>query len=258
MERWGISTYFTLSISMAEYSPAIADRLFVWPNFVDPDVFCDYGEKKTISVLITGSHALHYPWRNRINKLISKSLPTLTCPHFGWFDAGAASRTVFDEPYARLIGISFVAPTCGTIAKEVVRKHLEIPACKSLLITEETQGLKEGEFVDMKNCVFVNEANVLDKLDYLFKNLEVIDNISREGYRLIHSRHTLKNRGQLLEWLQLHRNLRPNESIIQTGPFGSLAIADGTFALTNYHVFSNGIDRDILRRDTKNFVSVIT
>src|SRR5215813_52444 len=62
MERWGIDTYFTLSIAMAEYVPEIADQLFVWPNFVDPAICYDYKEPKKIPVLIIGSRAPHYPW----------------------------------------------------------------------------------------------------------------------------------------------------------------------------------------------------
>jgi hypothetical protein len=233
---------------MAEYMRCVAaERLFVWPNFVDSDIFHDYGERKIIPVLVTGSHALHYPWRNRISKLISQHFPTLSCPHFGWFDAKAASRTIFDDPYARLINASYIVPTCGTIAKEVVRKHFEIPGCNSCLITEETQGLKAAGFADMKNCVFATEGDVLDKIDYLFKNDDVLEAISREGYQLVQSRHTLKQRDQLLQWLKLYKKLQPNEKIVQTAPFGSLGIVDRRSGISNGHTFSNGIDRLLLR-----------
>lgn len=87
MERWGIETYFTISVSMPEYMPVAADQLFIWPNFVDPEIYRDYGLPKTIPVLTIGSQAMHYPWRNRINRIVAQHYPSLICPHFGWFDA---------------------------------------------------------------------------------------------------------------------------------------------------------------------------
>src|ERR1700757_1414209 len=47
MECWGIDTYFAISVTAAEHTPAIADRLFVWPNFVDPAIFHDYQQWKS-------------------------------------------------------------------------------------------------------------------------------------------------------------------------------------------------------------------
>ena len=69
---------------MAAYTPAIAHSLFVWPNAVDISLYRDYGLPKSIPVLFTGSHAIHYPWRNRINALVSQHYPSLHCPHLGW------------------------------------------------------------------------------------------------------------------------------------------------------------------------------
>src|SRR5262245_29046228 len=155
---------------MGQYFPAISDRLFVWPNFIDPEIFWDYGQPKVVPVLITGSQKMLYPWRNRINKLISENFPSLICPHFGWGSDKATSRIMHGREYAKMINASYVAPACGTIAKEIVRKHFEIPGCNSCLITEETPALKAAGFLDMQNCVFVTEHDVLDKLEYLFAN----------------------------------------------------------------------------------------
>src|SRR4051812_32730114 len=54
MERWGIETFFPISVTTAEHPPEIAERLFVWPVFVDPSVHRDYGLPKSIPVLFTG------------------------------------------------------------------------------------------------------------------------------------------------------------------------------------------------------------
>jgi hypothetical protein len=247
MERWGIETYFTHSVSMAEYLPSIADKLFVWPNFIDSDIFFDYELPKVIPALITGSQAQLYPWRNRVAPAIAQYFPSLVCPHLGYHHVREVSRMVFDGEYARMINASYVVPTCGTIAKEIVRKHFEIPGCNSCLITEETPSLQAAGFVDLQNCVFATEDDVVDKLDYLFKNRDELERITRAGYSLVHSRHTIRQRGQIREWLDLYRSLRPTERIVQTGPFEPLVIVDESSSLKNRHCLSQGVDRQLLR-----------
>ena len=248
MEHWGIETYFTISVSASEYIPTISDKLFIWPNFADPDVHRDYALSKTIPVLFTGSRSLHYPWRNRINSVIAQHFPTLNCPHFGWFDAQQTSRMAYGEEYARLINASYVVPTCGTIAKEVVRKHFEIPGCNSCLVTEQTVGLEAAGFIDMRNCVFVDETDVLDKLDYLFRNRDVLENITQAGHQLVQTQHTLKQRSQILQWLTLNKSLRKNERIVQPNPFGPLVVVDKRSKRGGCHIVSNGTDRVLLRK----------
>jgi Glycosyl transferases group 1 len=246
MERWGIETFFTISVSMPEYLPNNTDQLFIWPNFIDPEIYRDYGQPKNIPVLTTGSQAMHYPWRTRINELAAEQFPSLVCPHFGWFDAKRAARMVYDDEYAKLINAASVVPTCGTVAREVVRKHFEIPACNSCLVTERTSALEDAGFVDMQNCVFATESDVLDKLDYLFSNREVLERISDAGRILVHTRHTPHQRDQIFQWYQLNKRCQPNQRIVQVRPFGPLTLVDHASSERNYQSRSNSMDRAIL------------
>jgi len=248
MARWGVETLFTLSVAMAEYTPEIADRLFVWPNFVNDLQFHDYGQPKVIPVLFTGSLAKHYPWRNRISRVVSAAYPTMTCPHLGWFNRGLTSRMVQGEAYARLLNSAHFVPACGTIAHEVVRKHFEIPAVGTCLIAERAESLLAAGFVDMENCVLAEESNVLDKLDYLFSKPEELVRITNAGYHLVHSQHTAKQRDQLLQWLNLHRRLAAGEKIVQAGPFAALEVVANSRKAANGYVISGGVDRELLRR----------
>lgn len=248
MERWGVETYFSISVSLGEYTPEIADRLFVWPNFADGDLHRDYGESKVIPVLFTGSRATHYPWRNRILDQVSAGYPSLVCPHFGWFSERETSRMIFGEQYARMINASWVSPTCGTIAKDVIRKHFEIPACKACLITERTPSIEAAGFSDMENCVFADDVDVMDKLDYLFKNPEELMRISGNGYQLVHSRHTLKQRSQILQWFELRKRLKLDEKIVQLNPFESLTIVAKKKCIDSFHIISHGVDRNLIQR----------
>jgi hypothetical protein len=247
MERAGVEQYFCISASMGEYTPDLAGRLFVWPNFVDETLYRDYGQPKTVPVLFTGSQSIHYPWRNRVSTVVSAAYPTLTCPHLGWSDRRAAARMVYGERYARLLNAALVVPTCGTIAKDVVRKHFEIPAAASCLVTEQTAALLAAGFEDMRTCVFADESDVVDKLDHLFAHPEELAAITGAGHELVHSRHTAAQRDQIRQWLDLTRGLRPGQRVIQTGPFDPLTVVDESTGLANTHVDNGAVDRVLLR-----------
>ena len=115
MEHWGIETFFSICTTAAEYTPEIADNLFVWPNFIDSDIYRDYDRTKIIPVMVTGQVQSLYPWRQKINKLISEHYPSLICPHFGYEQA--SYRMLCGEQYARVMNASFFVPTCGTLVK---------------------------------------------------------------------------------------------------------------------------------------------
>lgn len=223
MSHWGVENYFTTSVAMAEYSPDIAGNLFVWPNAIDPAVFHDYGLEKNIPILVTGSQEPHYPWRNAVSRVLSKNYATMTMPHFGW--GGATARTVYGERYAKLLNASVFVPTCGSMAKEVVRKQLEIPASMSCLVTERTPGLEAFGFEDMVNCVFADPNDVLQKLDALSSDQEQLRSITQAGFELVHSRHTEANRSQVSEWLHLNLERKPGQKITQENPSGPLALS---------------------------------
>jgi hypothetical protein len=248
LEHWGIDTVFSIAVTAAEHMPAIADNLFIWPNFVDADVFHDYGQWKTIPVLFVGNKNAQYPWRQRILRLVSRTYPSLICPHPGYGanvlpdpEAGNNAKAVVGEYYARMLNASTFVPTCGTLAKEVVRKHLEIPASRSCLISERSPGLEAAGFRDMDNCVFADEHDVLDKMEYLFRHPDVLAAVTDRGYRLVHSRHTLEHRDQLFQWFTLQKDLPASKKIVQLGPFGGFRAVDRSPEATNAHIVSNGM-----------------
>ena len=224
MDQWEIETFFSISATAAQHMPAIADHLFVWPNFVDPKVFRDYNETKLIPVLLSGATAAQYPWRRRVYKLIAEHYPSLWCPHPGYLARPSAGQMLSGTRYARTLSASEIAPVCGTVAKEVVRKHFEIPACNACLITERARNLEEAGFVDMANCVFADDNDILDKLEFLFKQPERLRQITAAGHQLVHSQHTYNNRDQILQWFNLNKNLGPDDKIVQTSPFAPLVV----------------------------------
>jgi Glycosyl transferases group 1 len=239
MEHWGIETFFSICITTAEHTPEIADNLFVWPNFADADTYRDYGQPKVVPVLFNGINNLLYPWRGRIYKTISQNYPSLIFPHLGY--ESRSPMMISGEQYARTINASLFVPACGTVAKELVRKHFEIPGSKSCLITEKSPALEAAGFIDMLNCVFADENDVLDKLDYLFQNSDELERVTNAGYQLVHSRHTLKQRDQIFQWFKLYKNLKLNQKIVQTSPFEPLTIVEKSSGIKNSHIVCNGL-----------------
>lgn len=248
MAEWGVETFFTHSVAMGEYTPEIADRLYVWPVFIDPDLFHDYGLQKVVPILFTGAQIGFYPWRNAVSRVLSMHRPTMTCPHVGWHEHAGARRMLFGEKYARLLNASTFVPACGSVTRELVRKHLEIPAAGACLVTERTAALESIGFRDMENCVFATPEDVVEKLDMLFDDQELLSRIIRAGHDLVHSRHTMVHRNQIRQWFDLRCRLSAGETIIQDGPAGRLRIVPAVANQANIHVVSGGLDRRLLRR----------
>lgn len=247
MDRWGIETFFSIGTLLPAYAPEISDSTFVWPNFIDPDTYRDYGQHKTIPVTLTGQVYGLYPWRQRVFPLLRDRYPCLVSPQHA-YESRAAARLLSGEAYARALNASLVVPTCGTAGGEVVRKHFEIPAAKSCLVTERSAALEAAGFVDMENCVFADAHDVTDRLDALFADRERLQEITEAGHILVHTRHTLRQRPQIHQWFTLQRGLPADEKIIQLGPFGDLVRARRSEARASAHVAAAGLDRALLRQ----------
>ena len=100
-----------------------------------------------------------------ILRLVSKTYPSLICPHPGYGanvlpdpEAGNNAKAVVGEHYARMLNASTFVPTCGTLAKEVVRKHLRNPRQQIMPDYRAVSGTRSRRFQDMDNCVFADRT----------------------------------------------------------------------------------------------------
>jgi tetratricopeptide (TPR) repeat protein len=237
----GIEAIFAIATTAAEHNPELANDIFAWPNFIDPAVFHDYGERKDIPVLLTGNRTTFYPWRQKVFRLLSEHFPSLYSPHPGYESGSSLVQFMVGENYARTINSASLVPACGTIAREIVRKHFEIPGCRSCLVAEKTAALEAAGFVDMENCVFADEHDVVDKLSFLFKNPDKLSEITNAGHNLVHSRHTLAQRDEIRQWFDLRRDLKPGQRVIQPGLFQALRVVDTSAADRHSNVAGNGV-----------------
>ncbi len=247
MERWGIDTWFTYVSNAGDYLPEIADNLFYWPFAVDATIYRDYGQQKLLPILFMGNTDIaQYAWRKRIRAAVSEHFQTVVVPHVG-YSPKYSSQALFDEPYSRLINSAYITPTCGGMVKALVNKHLEIPASASLLLTEETPILREFGFRHMENCVFADEGDVRDVVDHLFRHPDEMQRITRNGFDLVHSHHTIQQRPQILQWYQLHKQMQPGQRIVQSTMCGDLRIVAEHAPDQQVHIDSASTDRALLR-----------
>lgn len=253
MDHWGIETFFAIATTAAEHTPEISDRLLYWPVFIDPKVYRDHGLYKSMPVLITGnSNFSLYPWRREVFPLLSSHFPSLICPHPGYDPADNFAHVLMGETYARTLNATACIASCGTVAKDAVRKHFEIPGCKAALITEKSPAVEAAGFKDMVNCVFADSHDVVDKVDWLLRNRDALAAITDAGHHLVHSRHTYRARGQILEWYRLHKIVRDSQRIVQLNPFElPIAIAKAASKGT-CHVHSNGWHLQLLHEGDRH------
>ncbi len=247
MDRWGIGSFFSIATVVAEYTPEIWDDVFVWPNFIDPALFHHPGVAKNVDVLLTGQVNQLYPWRAEVFPKLQGRYRHFATPGQG-YDGREAAKSLYGADYARALSASRVVPTCGTMGHEVVRKHFEIPAAGSCLVTERTPGLEAAGFIDMENCVFADAGDVVDRLDHLLADEERLGEITRAGHDLVNGRHTLAHRPQIREWLTLRHAMESHQRIVQDGPFGSLRLSGRSTGERSAHVVADGLDRQLLRR----------
>jgi hypothetical protein len=251
MDQWGIETFVAIATSAPEHMSAIANRFFLWPNCVNPEIYRDYKQWKTTPVLFTGNKNDIYPWRQKIIRIVPKYYPSLICPHPGYGTQRTVSQIAVGESYARMLNAAWFVPACGTVAKEVVRKHFEIPACASCLVAERSPALEAAGFVDMVNCVFADEHDVIDKLDSLFRNVDQLNRIIESGHTLVMSRHTNKHRNQILQWFNLQKNLTDDLRITQANPFAPLEVIDDAKSSDRPYFVSGGQHLHLLREGDK-------
>jgi len=257
IEMWGLEALFTQGdLSLKESLPAIRHMIFDYPFYINPEVFHDYGQSKTIPVLFVGrfdGRGQSYAWRQRIIHEITPHYPALVFPHPGYDKSVTPAYRITGADYARTLNSAYFAPTCGDFCRIVVKKHLEIPAAKCGLIAERTPAVEAFGFVDMENCVLADTGDVRDKLDHLFTHRDELERLIENGHRLVHSRHTFRQRPQLLQYCRLRQQRGPGQQIVQTGLFDDLKLVDTQAAPRPFLFVCGGRDREALRQGDELF-----
>jgi Glycosyl transferases group 1 len=253
VDRLGLRAVFSICTTAGEHLPAIRDLLFYWPNFFEPSIFHDYGLEKVVPIAITGAMNASYPWRGAVFQRVSRAYPTAVCPHHGYVAEAAPMRMLVGVQNAKLLNSAWFSPTCGTVAKELVRKHLEIPACNAALITEASPAVSHAGFVDMENCVLAGERDVIEKIDLLFRDPARLHRLINAGHQLVMTQHTMARRTQVADWFRHFKSATGDQVIVQPSPFAGLRLASKSSDEKTLHLSAHGEHLTLISRGDELF-----
>lgn len=197
---------------------------------IDHNIFYDRKSTRDIPLGMIGAGFCKgnaYPWRRDVYDTFIDRAPIFLSPRpHATISTLSSIHNIVGDEYAKLLGRCQVAFSCGGYSQMFVNKMLEIPACGSTLICEDSPIMQQMGFKDMENCVFIDKQNAVEKLDYLFSTTGLLNKISQAGFKLVHDNYTLAKPGIFQHYLSLHKSLKENEIITQPNPFGPLQISD--------------------------------
>ena len=246
MAAYGIDTIFTMGVEDIQQTKELRRfDCFILPKFIDTRVFRDYGEARSIPVTIMSAHLFptFYPWRAQVTAEIQHLMPTLLYTHPGYRNDAANPFEIRGESYARMLSRSQFSLADTTVLDYVVRKHIEIPAAGSVLVSPPSDALTDYGFVDMENCVLGEPgAELYAKMIALARDPASYERIRASGHALVHQRYTREAWTHILQWFAVRRDLKPGQKVQQDGVFGAFrAVADDGArpTLANYTVHDN-------------------
>jgi len=179
---------------MKEYHPSLfKSSKCIWlPHAVD-NIFRYYGEK-TLDVLFTGCIGQTYPIRRSIvDQLRDKSYfkrwnrPPETFEKQQKYPVG--------KDYAKLISSAKIHPTCGSKLHYPVIKFMEIPACRTLLISDWFNELGELGFIPGVNMIKLLVGDMDAQMRWWLRH-DDREMIAKAGEELIQQRHTVEVRAK--------------------------------------------------------------
>ncbi len=223
LREWRVDAIVTINRPTDSPAPYFRDTFYL-PFWIDDAVFKDYGEQKFIPITLAGSgwtEQVIYGWRNEIAKEL---MPRFAVFHSPSGEVSNSRHQFVGENYARLLNRSYFSAGCGTLNRLLTLKLLEIPAARCCLITEETEVLKAIGFRDGENCVFATGGNVAEKVGALLNDPARLTAITDAGFRLVHERHTQRQRTFFRDWFALWKSKQPGQRIVQPDPFGALEL----------------------------------
>lgn len=234
LDGFGVEALFAIDSGFGQVHDYLRDRLYYLLWAVDTRHAKDYGLEKDLLVSMTGYGYYtkgSYPWRQSVFPEVAANFPCFLSnrPHRSTKD------TLHGEAYARVLNRSKLSLGCGGHRKILVRKMLEIPACRSLLVTEESEATRAAGFADGENCIFADSENIVEKLDRALMDEGDLARMTENGQRLVSSRHLVENRTQIADWLRLRNEGHLNDRIAQLSPFDALIahIEEGSRAIVH-------------------------
>jgi hypothetical protein len=196
IERIGIDAILTKYIETYEKDYKNIDLpVYHWPHSIDPTCFHDYGQKKEYGILSTGMlNDNVYPIRRKMYNLLKNKA------YFKRIDRPNNRTDKYPNPwpvginYAMELNKAKMSIACTSKYHYTIAKIFEIPACNSVLLCDYTDEMKRLGFIPDVNFIKIRDDISVSYIESLLKDEERLQEISAAGYKMVHERHTTKQR----------------------------------------------------------------
>ena len=157
----------------------------------------EYNFNKKYQISVPG--ALYFQRKKIIDTIKKSNIKTyLTSPFFNKI-LRITSINKYKSNFIKSIKNSTSCYTNGSALGYPIRKYFEIPANKSLLLCEPFEGFEHYGFKDGKNCLIVDENDILDKFYEFTKDNNKLMKIINQAYNLIYENHSVEARSRQLQ-----------------------------------------------------------
>lgn len=176
--------------------PELKEKMYWHPHFINPKIFKDYGEPKSIDYLLMGMINDYYPLRRKILEVMKNEPGFIYHKHPGYVQLKAREfeSAFVEERYAKEINRSKIFLTDDSKVHYPLMKYYEVLACKTLLLAPTSKEIEDLGFIPGVNFVDIDEVNFLDKARYYLNHEKERNEIAQRGYDMVHTKHTVSKR----------------------------------------------------------------
>lgn len=225
-----IERFFTLGTAVFRQSPELAPRAYALGQYIDGDLYRDYGLEKDLPVTVFGGLIIprFYNWRTAMAHELPNHVPTFIYTHPGYQKEKIRHRfPVSGQTYARMLNRSHFSLADSTREGYVVRKHLEIPASGAVLVSPDHPEVRCYGFRDLENCILGEGKDVIEKIKQVADDPALYERIRKAGHDLVHARFTRRQWSWIPDWWRVWKTLKPGEVVQQKGYLGPFVAVPG-------------------------------
>jgi spore maturation protein CgeB len=170
--------------------------IFWLPHCIDPKIFKDWKQKKNIDALSVGT--LMHKSTKEMRTFFLNTIKKMNIKHKR-AQADRYKREFKGANFSKIINRARVTGTTNTQG-QALAKCFEIPASRSCMFCNDSDDMENLGFIDGETYVRWSKENLRDKLHYyLIEEPEMLQQITENGYNMVHERHSTKVRAD--EWM---------------------------------------------------------
>ncbi|MEQ8175548.1 MAG: glycosyltransferase [Syntrophomonadaceae bacterium] len=180
-----------------EWYPEFWDKMYWLPLHAYTEIFKDYGSPKDIDFLLMGNvHKVVYPLRYKIAEVMLKYPNFVQHEHPGHRNFNDNDDALVGEKFAREINRAKIFFTCDSKYHYPIPKYFEASACNTLLMASVSREIRDLGFEPGVHFVAIDDRNFEEKARYYLVHEEERLKIAKQGYEMVHSRHSTAQRAR--------------------------------------------------------------